>query len=118
MKKIHKQNLIITWCSVLALSLVSVLGYGLSMMALKGSLVVIISGIISTVGYFSPLPDDKKALLLVFPPAIGTLFYSLISGGNSIPYLANFVQEYYSGNGSSCFQRRNGHRVIGIFHQY
>ena len=91
MKKIHKQNLIITWCSVLALSLVSVLGYGLSMMALKGSLVVIISGIISTVGYFSPLPDDKKALLLVFPPAIGTLFYSLISGGNSIPYLANFV---------------------------
>ena len=41
MKKLHKHNLIITWCSVLALSLVSVLGYGLSMMALKGSLIVI-----------------------------------------------------------------------------
>lgn len=91
MKKLHKHNLIITWCSVLALSLVSVLGYGLSMMALKGSLVVIVSGIVSTVGYFSPLPDDKKALLLVFPPAIGTLFYSWMTGGNSIPYLANFV---------------------------
>lgn len=83
MKKLHKHNLIITWCSVLALSLVSVLGYGLSMMALKGSLVVIVSGIVSTVGYFSPLPDDKKALLLVFPPAIGTLFYSWMTGGNS-----------------------------------
>ena len=63
MKKLHKHNLIITWCSVLALSLVSVLGYGLSMVALKGSLIVIVSGIISTVGYFSPLPDDKKAFI-------------------------------------------------------
>lgn len=38
MKKLHKHNLIITWCSVLALSLVSVLGYELSMVALKGIL--------------------------------------------------------------------------------
>ena len=30
-------------------------------------------------------------LILVFPPAIGTLLYSWVYGGNSIPYLANFV---------------------------
>uniref|UniRef100_UPI003FF01691 hypothetical protein n=1 Tax=Roseburia sp. TaxID=2049040 RepID=UPI003FF01691 len=52
---------------------------------------MIVSGIISTVGYLSPLPDAKKALVLVFPPAIGTLFYSWTFGGNFIPYLANFV---------------------------
>lgn len=52
MKKLHKQNLIITWCSILALSMVSVLGFGLSVMALKGSIVVIVCGIISTIGYF------------------------------------------------------------------
>ena len=52
---------------------------------------MIVSGIISTVGYLSPLPDAKKALVLVFPSAIGTLFYSWTFGGNSIPYLANFV---------------------------
>ena len=63
MKKLHKQNLIITWCSVLALSMVSVLGFGLSVMALKGSIVVIVCGIISTIGYFLPLPDDKKILM-------------------------------------------------------
>lgn len=91
MKKLHRQNLIIIWCSVVALSLVSVLGYGLTFLALKGSLILLVSGIISTVGYLSPLPDAKKALVLVFPPAIGTLFYSWVFGGNSIPYLANFV---------------------------
>ena len=91
MKKLHRQNLIIIWCSVVALTLVSVLGYGFSFLALKASLILIVSGIISTVGYLSPLPDAKKALVLVFPPAIGTLFYSWTFGGNSIPYLANFV---------------------------
>ena len=34
MKKLHKQNLIITWCSILALIMVSVLGFGLSVMAI------------------------------------------------------------------------------------
>ena len=91
MKKLHKQNLIITWCSILALIMVSVLGFGLSVMALKGSIVVIVCGIISTIGYFLPLPDDKKVLMLVFPPAIGTLVYSWITGGNSIAYLTNYV---------------------------
>lgn len=91
MKKLHQQNLIIIWCSVVALSLVSVFGYGMTAMALKGSMIVIVSGIISTIGYFLPISDSRKALILALPPAIGTLFYSLVSGGNSIPYIANFV---------------------------
>lgn len=91
MKKLHQQNLIIIWCSVVALSLVSVFGYGMTAMALKGSMIVIVSGIISTIGYFLPISDSRKALILALPPAIGTLFYSWVSGGNSIPYIANFV---------------------------
>lgn len=90
-KKLHQQNLIIIWCSVVALSLVSVFGYGMTAMALKGSMIVIVSGIISTIGYFLPISDSRKALILALPPAIGTLFYSWVSGGNSIPYIANFV---------------------------
>jgi methyl-accepting chemotaxis protein len=90
MKKLHQQNLIIIWCSVVSLSLVSVFGYGLTAMALKGSMIVIVSGIISTIGYFLPISDSRKALILA-PPAIGTLFYSWVSGGNSIPYIANYV---------------------------
>lgn len=91
MKKLHTQNLIIIWCSIVALSLVSILGYGFSLAALKGIGILVAAGIISTIGYFSPLPDAKKALLLVFPAAIGTLLYSWVYGGNSIPYLANYV---------------------------
>ena len=84
MKKLHQQNLIIIWCSVVALSLVSVFGYGMTAMALKGSMIVIVSGIISTIGYFLPISDSRKALILALPPAIGTLFYSWVSGGYSI----------------------------------
>lgn len=91
MKKLHQQNLIIIWCSVVSLSLVSVFGYGMTAMALKGSMIVIVSGIISTIGYFLPISDSRKVLILALPPAIGTLFYSWVSGGNSIPYIANFV---------------------------
>lgn len=91
MDKLHKQNLIIVWCSVVALSLVSLMGYGATAMAFKGICIVVLAGVISSVGYFLPVDDAKKALIIVFPPAIGTLLYSFISGGNSIPYLANFV---------------------------
>lgn len=91
MKKIHRQNLIVIWFSVFALCMVTILGYGISGRGLQGIAILAASGIISTIGYFLNMPDDKKALFLVFPPAIGTLLYSFSMGGNSIPYLANFV---------------------------
>lgn len=91
MQKIHKNNLIIIWCSVAALSVVALLGYGISFGALRGAILMAVCGVISTIGYISHLSDDKKALILVFPPAIGTLLFSFVSGGDSISYLANFV---------------------------
>ncbi len=91
MHKIHRNNLIIIWCSVVALSTVALLGYGISFGALRGAIITVVCGIISTLGYLSHLPDDKKALVLVFPPAIGTLLFSFVSGGDSISFLANFV---------------------------
>ena len=36
MEKLHKRNLIIVWCSVVALSLVSLMGYGFTVLAIRG----------------------------------------------------------------------------------
>ena len=91
MEKLHKRNLIIVWCSVVALSLVSLMGYGFTVLAIRGIVILVVAGIISTIGCYLSIDDAKKVLILVFPPAIGTLLYSWVYGGNSIPYLANFV---------------------------
>lgn len=76
---------------VVALSLVSLMGYGFTVLAIRGIAILVVAGIISTIGCYLSIDDAKKVLILVFPPAIGTLLYSWVYGGNSIPYLANFV---------------------------
>ena len=73
MKQLHKKHLIIIWCSVIALSLLSLSGLGATLNGLLGISTMVGAGIISTIGYVAPLDDVKKALLLIFPPAIGTL---------------------------------------------
>ena len=90
-KILHRKNFIIIWISVALLSLISVFGYGVTFVALKGCIVVVAAGLISTIAYFAPISDNKKALFIILPPAIATLFYSWLFGGNSICYVADFV---------------------------
>lgn len=67
------------------------MGYGFTVLAIRGIAILVVAGIISTIGCYLSIDDVKKVLIIVFPPAIGTLLYSWVYGGNSIPYLANFV---------------------------
>ena len=91
MKKLHKHNLIIIWCSVLALALLALIGFGFSTRGIMGLVTVLCAGILSTTGYFLNLRDDYKALFLIFPPALATLIFAEITGGNSIAYITNYV---------------------------
>ena len=91
MKQLHKKHLIIIWCSVIALSLLSLFGLGATLNGLLGISTMVGAGVISTIGYIAPLDDVKKALLLIFPPAIGTLIFAALTGGSSIAYIANYV---------------------------
>ena len=91
MKKLHKNNLIIIWCSIVALCILSLVGFGFSTKGISGMLTVLIAGVISTIGYAAPLNETQKALMLIFPPAIATLIFASIVGGNSIAYITNYV---------------------------
>ena len=66
MEKLHKRNLIIVWCSVVALSLVSLMGYGFTVLAIRGIAILVVAGIISTIGCYLSIDDVKKVLILVF----------------------------------------------------
>ena len=91
MKKIHKTNLIIIWVAVVALIGLAFSNYGVTQSTIIETIVMIVCGSISTAAYFINLPDMQKAILLVIPPAIGTLVFSGLSGGNSISFIANYV---------------------------
>ena len=91
MNKIHRTNLIIIWIAVAALSGLAFTNFGIQRSTIIEIIVMVVCGIISTVAYISQLDDLKKAILLIMPPAIGTLVFSALSGGNAIAFIANFV---------------------------
>lgn len=61
MKQLHKKHLIIIWCSVIALSLLSLFGLGATLNGLLGITTLVGAGIVSTIGYVAPLDDVKKS---------------------------------------------------------
>ena len=91
MKRIHSTNLIIIWIAVLVLSGLAITGFGIKSSTIIEIIVMIVCGIISTVVYITGLDDANKAILMIISPAIGTLVFSALSGGNSIAFLANYV---------------------------
>ena len=91
MKKIHKLNLTIIWIAIIALIGLAFSNYGITQSTITETIVMVVCGIISTVAYAIKLPENTKAILLVMPPAIGTLVFSGLAGGNSLAFLANYV---------------------------
>lgn len=91
MKRIHKVNLIIIWVAIFALAALASVGFGLTPTIIIEIITLFVCGFISTGGYFSKQPDDIKALLIIFPPSIGTLIFSGLTGGNQFAIIADFV---------------------------
>jgi len=91
MKKLHKTNLIIVFFAVILLSIITLLSASTIERGIKGTIVMVISGIISIICYFLLKNDTAKALGIMVPPSIGTFIYALILGGNSLAFLANYV---------------------------
>ncbi len=91
MKSIHKTNLIIIWIAIVALIGLAVSNYGFERSVIIETIVMISCGIISSIAYVLKVDDIKKGLMIIMPPAIGTLVFSWLAGGNSVSFIANFV---------------------------
>lgn len=91
MNKIHKTNLIVIWVSIVALAGLAVANMGFNKIAIAELISLFAAGTISTVGYKMNMEDWKKALILIYPPAIATLIFSGAAGGNRFGFIADFV---------------------------
>jgi methyl-accepting chemotaxis protein len=91
MDRIHKQNYTIIWIGIALMSLTTLAGSGLNLAGLKGIAVLVGSGIIITICRAVIKDDMIKALCITVIPAIATILYSALYGGNSLAFLANYV---------------------------
>lgn len=91
MERVHKQNYTIILIGIALLSVMSLFAYGLTAAGFLGVGILVGSGILSTICKAVIKDDLMKAVGITVFPAIATLIYSGVQGGNPIAFLANYV---------------------------
>lgn len=91
MKEMHKVNIIITWACVVVLIVTTILSYGNLPKTYYGSGVVLLTGIIVTILYYSKVDEYKKALGIVLIPSYAVLIYSASVNGNTVAFMASYI---------------------------
>ncbi|MCR5545553.1 MAG: hypothetical protein K6F30_03650, partial [Lachnospiraceae bacterium] len=91
-QKLHKNNLTIIWIGVVVMMALSVFASGGNLLsALNGCVVLLIAGVVATIGYKFVKDDLKKAMVMILAPALATTAYSYVLGGNAVSFLANYL---------------------------
>lgn len=92
MERVHRANVWIIVCCVLAMSATTIMSYGTSAKTFRGCAVLWVTLIIVVpIVYFTKLSDFVKALVIVLCPSYAVLLYSAVCGGNSIAFMANYI---------------------------
>lgn len=91
MEKLHRQNLIIILAGIVMLSLLTVVAFGLSPLAIKNAVVLLTAGTAVILCWRFVKNDLAKALCITLIPSVATIVYAAMCGGNSVAFLANYV---------------------------
>lgn len=91
MEKLHRQNLIIILAGIVMLSLLTVVAFGLSPLAIKNVVVLLTAGTAVILCWRFVKNDLAKALCITLIPSVATIVYAAMCGGNSVAFLANYV---------------------------
>jgi methyl-accepting chemotaxis protein len=91
MAKLHKRNYTIIMVGVVLMVFMSCIAYNFSTTSLYGSLVLIGSGVVVTLCYKLVKNDMVKALTITVIPALATILYSAVCGGNSSAFMTCFL---------------------------
>lgn len=92
MERVHKANLLVILACVLALSVTTIMSYGMSAKSIKGCGVLVATLVIVAVANFLKISDFAKALVIVLCPSYAVLIYSGLVNGNRIAFLANIMR--------------------------
>ena len=92
MERVHKANLLVILACVLALSVTTIMSYGMSAKSIKGCGVLVATLVIVAVANFLKISDFAKALVIVLCPSYAVLIYSGLVNGNRIAFLASIMR--------------------------
>lgn len=73
------------------LSLLTVVAFGLSPLAIKNAVVLLTAGTAVILCWRFVKNDLAKALCITLIPSVATIVYAAMCGGNSVAFLANYV---------------------------
>ncbi len=90
-KKLHRNNLIVVWGGTAAMTATTFISLGLSTTGILAIAVMVLSALIGTIAYKVVPSDHVKGLVIITAPAIATLIYSFVCGGNSLAFLADYL---------------------------
>lgn len=91
MAKRHKVNNVIVLIGVAVLCVLSFLANGVNQKSITGVGILLVCGLISTLGRLFIKNDLLKANVIMAVPSIGTIAYSAVLGGNAVAFLTNYV---------------------------
>lgn len=91
MNKVHKANLWVVLGCVLALTITTIMSYGMSIRTILCSAVLWATLAIVMVAQFLKISDFAKAMVIILSPSYALLIYSALCNGNSIAFIASFV---------------------------
>lgn len=91
MNRVHKVNVLVVWCCVIALSATMIGSYGITNGSLIGIGIMTATGIILSITYRLNISDMAKALVITITPSYALLLYSWEIGGSNIAIVAAFV---------------------------
>ena len=90
-RRLHRNNLIVVWVGTLAMTATTFASLQFQMKGILAVLTMVISALVGTAALFLIKSDHVKGLVIITAPAIATLVYSFVCGGNSLAFLADYL---------------------------
>ncbi len=91
MQKLHRNNYIICNLAMVVLLLLDILAFGLEGKGILGLIVILVFGVLLSIGYFVIKKDMIKGLWITIVPSLATFFFAAVLEGNSVAFLGNFI---------------------------
>ena len=91
MNRVHKINVLVIWCCVIALSVTMLGSYGITTGSFLGIAIMTATGAVLSVTRRLNISDMAKALIITITPSYSLLLYSWEIGGSNIAIIAAFI---------------------------
>ena len=90
-QRLHRNNLIVVWVGTAAMTATTFASTGLNLTGFLAVGTMVLSALVGIFAYYLIKSDSVKGLVIITAPAIATLVYSFVCGGNALAFLADYL---------------------------